>query len=730
MTVYHVSQQAAIAAADGSEARPFATINEAASIARAGDEIVVHAGVYRESVDPRYGGESADNRIVYRAAEGEPRPVIKGSERVTTWERVDEQGSPVAADAPIPADGAVWKAVLPNAMFGSFNPYSRTVYGDWVIDASSHARALREGDDGLSAAAQAAAAGYLERPACHLGDVYLNGKSFYEAFSLAEVAHPAPRTVGFDYGAWRNGPILDDPAATLNVWYAKVEGDERTGTTTIWANFHDADPNEQLVEINVRETCFYPSKPQVNYITVRGFELAQAATPWAPPTGDQVGLIGAHWSRGWIIEGNVIHDAKCSAVSLGKEGSTGDSDCTRTRRKSGYQYQMEAVFKALRFGWKKGVVGGHVVRGNVIHDCGQNGVVGHMGCAFSTIERNEIFNIATKHEFWGHEIGGIKLHAAVDTVIRGNNVHDCTLGMWLDWQTQGTHIDRNVFWKNMRDIMIEVSHGPYTVSDNVLASPISLDVISDGGAYVNNLIAGTIRLGRVLDRSTPYHFPHTTEPAGSAFVYGGDDRFVNNLFVQPAGTPADADEQSGWMAEGHGTRAYNLQARHEKMLGAGEHGERPVTLDDYRALASRVVGAADEEVFRNVPQPVLARDNTYLGGARELLGEPGAIVRGGDWTVALAQDADDRHVTLTVAAVPVDAADAADAADLSVFGEGAIVCTADLGEPRVVEARFEHPDGMPFVFDTDINGTPRAESSSRGPLAGLAPGKSATVWAR
>ncbi|MBW3093398.1 right-handed parallel beta-helix repeat-containing protein [Bifidobacterium sp. 82T10] len=724
MTVFHVSQQAAQAngaAADGSEARPFATINEAAAIARAGDEVVVHAGTYRESVDPLYGGESADKRVTYRAAEGEPRPVIKGSERVTTWERVDVDGTDGA-------DGAVWRVVLPNAMFGAFNPYACTVYGDWVIDASSHARALREGDDKLSP--QAAAAGYPEHPACHLGDVYLNGTSFYEAFSLAEVAHPAPRTVGFDYGAWRNGPILDDPEATLNVWYAEVEGDARTGTTTIWANFHDADPNEQLVEINVRETCFYPSKPQVNYITVRGFELAQAASPWAPPTGDQVGLIGAHWSRGWIIEGNVIHDAKCSAVSLGKEGSTGDSDCTRTRRKSGYQYQMEAVFKALRFGWSKGVVGGHVVRNNVIHDCGQNGVVGHMGCAFSVIEHNEIYRVATKHEFWGHEIGGIKLHAAVDTVIRNNNVHDCTLGMWLDWQTQGTHIDRNVFWKNMRDIMVEVSHGPYTVSNNVLASPISCDVISDGGAYVNNLIAGTIRLGRVLDRSTPYHFPHTTEVAGSMFVYGGDDRFVNNLFVQAAGTPADADEQSGWLAEGHGTRAYNLQARHDKMLGAGERGERPVTLDDYRELAFRVVGVSDEEVFRNVPQPVLARDNTYLGGARELLGEPGAIVRGGEWTVALTQDAGDRHVTLAVTPAGSAAADTGAAGDEAAsFGDGAIVRTADLGEPRVVEARFENPDGNPFVFDADINGAPRAERSARGPLAAFEPGVAATVWA-
>ena len=89
--------------------------------------------------------------------------------------------------------------------------------------------------------------------------------------------------------------------------------------TTIYANFHGYDPNQELVEINVRPYCFYPEKTGLNYITVRGFEMAQAACPWAPPTADQPGLIGTHWSKGWVIEDNIIHDAKCSGISVGKE---------------------------------------------------------------------------------------------------------------------------------------------------------------------------------------------------------------------------------------------------------------------------------------------------------------------------------------------------------------------------------------------------------------------------
>ena len=36
--------------------------------------------------------------------------------------------------------------------------------------------------------------------------------------------------------------------------------------------------------------------------------MSQAATQWAPPTAEQIGLIGTNWSKGWIIENNVISE--------------------------------------------------------------------------------------------------------------------------------------------------------------------------------------------------------------------------------------------------------------------------------------------------------------------------------------------------------------------------------------------------------------------------------------
>lgn len=76
-------------------------------------------------------------------------------------------------------------------------------------------------------------------------------------------------------------------ASTAALWFAQVD----TTNTTLCAQFKGINPNEQLVEINVRRTVFYPEQPGRNYLTVRGFTLCHAATPWAPPTAEQVGLI-------------------------------------------------------------------------------------------------------------------------------------------------------------------------------------------------------------------------------------------------------------------------------------------------------------------------------------------------------------------------------------------------------------------------------------------------------
>lgn len=73
---YHVSVNG-IDSNDGTASKPFKTISAASLIAQPGDVIIVHAGTYREWINPARGGESDSKRIVYQAAQGE-KAEIKG----------------------------------------------------------------------------------------------------------------------------------------------------------------------------------------------------------------------------------------------------------------------------------------------------------------------------------------------------------------------------------------------------------------------------------------------------------------------------------------------------------------------------------------------------------------------------------------------------------------------------------------------------------------------------
>ncbi|WP_306468434.1 MULTISPECIES: right-handed parallel beta-helix repeat-containing protein [unclassified Actinomyces] len=655
MSVFHVSPSGSDVAPGSAEA-PFRTINRAVEAAHPGDTVRIHEGTYREWVRPVRTGRSDDRRIVFEGAPGEARPVITGAERVTGWENVG---------------GTTWRAVVPNSLFGSWNPFAIEVEGDWTV--------------------------YGERsaPRKHLGEVYLNGMSFYEVTSREAVDAPGRRTEEHD--RWTGvAEKVRRPDQTVYVWYAEV-GDVET---TVWANFQGADPRTELVEVNVRRSVLYPEVHHINYITVRGLELCQAATPWAPPTADQPGLVGPNWAKGWVIEDCDIHDAKCSAVSLGKENSSGHNWAAERLDKPGYQYQLEAVYSAFRIGWDKDLIGSHVVRRNHIHDCGQNAVVGHLGCVFSTIEGNHIHHIATKHEFYGYEIAGIKLHGAIDTVIEHNLIEDCTLGIWLDWQAQGTRVSRNVMHANARDLFIEVSHGPYLVDHNILASDVSLEGHSQGGAYVSNLVLGVVANQPIIERPTPYHLPHSTQPAGYAAIRGGDDRYIGNIFLSTVGQDAFV----------------NPPAHRRISNGTDLFNGHPHGVEAYLTQVNDP-SKGDHERFEGVALPVEIRLNAYGNGA-PAYAEETRPVHLGEARASLERDGDALYL---VASLP------------QAFADAALrpVSGRELGRAWYPDQAFENPDGTELHADTDLVGRAKEHATAypAGPLAGLAAGESRTrVW--
>lgn len=463
---YHVSRTIGSDQNEGDVQHPLKTIQAAAERVQPGDEVIVHAGIYRERINPVRGG-TEKQPIIFCAAPGE-KVEIKGSEVMKGWKHVDRH---------------TWMVKIPNIFFGAFNPYADTIHGDW-----------------------------LERGKwSHTGEVYIDGERLKEVPSLDSL-----------FFTGHNQPL----------WFTKVEQD----TTFIWANFIGLNPNRQTVEINARQTVFYPDKPFVNYIHVKGFHMSHAATPWAPPTAEQPGLIGTHWSKGWVIEDNVISYSKCVGITLGKYGDEWDN------KSESAEAFVKTTERALQNKWDKQYIGSHIVRRNKVSHCGQAGIAGSLGAIFSTVSDNEIHDIGIGWPFWGYEVAGIKFHAPIDMLISHNHIHHTEGGIWLDWMSQGTRITRNVLHDNqLQDLSLEVNHGPILIDNNLFLSPELAQIkLSQGISFVHNTIAWKIwPTGIKDDRQTPYLQPHDTQIVGLHDCPCGNVSYFNNLFLRADMTPYD-----------------------------------------------------------------------------------------------------------------------------------------------------------------------------------------------
>lgn len=644
---------------NGSKESPFKSISDAANIAVAGDEVIVAPGVYREYVDPKNPG-TEDNRIVYRS-EVPLGAVITGAELVTNWEKVE---------------GTTYVTRVDNSIFGSYNPYIQEVEGDWYF-ADNH---------------------------MHTGSVYVNDRMFYETATLEECIK-GEKTAD----SW-------EPEFSIYKWFCKQ--DKETNETVIYANFQDLDPFKEKVEIAVRRNCFMPSKKYIGYITLSGFNVNKAATTWAPPAAFQDGMIGAHWSKGWIIEDCDVSGSKCAGISFGNYSQENNDNYFFYKHvKSPTQMERDAVCRAQYDGWTKETVGSHIVRRCHIHHCEQAGIVGRMGCVFSIIEDNDIHHINNMQQLGGAEIAGIKFHAAIDVTFRRNHIHHCWMGIWTDWEAQGTRITQNLLHDNMppaflktkpdnfnQDIFVEVGHGPTLIDNNILLSACSIRIPTEGVAMVHNLCCGSFSMvGSGVDsvinnqrepRYTPYHIPHRTEVLGFMTILHGDDRFYNNIFFQRF--PVAEDYLEGWDMNREpnnfdvGTHVWNEYPVYEDWI---EQFDMDKKRPDMGKLANGHFGHL----------PVWIDGNAYFGGAKAFEKENNKLISEDDLSIELCEK-DGKVILKTDMLKKVSS--------LAVHR----INTDTLGKAFEPEQAYENPDGTPITFDVDYMGDRRGLDSIPGPL--------------
>ena len=260
------------------------------------------------------------------------------------------------------------------------------------------------------------------------------------------------------------------------------------------------------------------------------------------------------------------------------------------------------------------------------------------------------------------------------------------MGTWLDWQVQGVRVSCNVYHHNDIDIKIEVTHGPPLVDNNIFGSAQNFQNAAQGGAYVHNLFLGGMYKYDVLDRPTPYHLPHSTEISGCSLVYGGDDRFINNIFAYPQEAQKKDFEPGLSMYDGS-----------------------PVSLQEYIDIVWKKYPKGDVYQFSLEKQPVYTALNFYADGVPSFERDETSVKTETRTDARIVTEKDGVYLEMTV-----------DTSFENIKTE--VVTTQRLDMPRLTEAPYENPDGTPITVDRDLLGNVRGEHPTAGPIENLGTG--------
>lgn len=254
------------------------------------------------------------------------------------------------------------------------------------------------------------------------------GQIFLDGVQLTQMQHVSEFAVN---GKNRNAFCVDPDGVTVRMRLAD-----------------GSNPNGLRFEITTRPQVFSPAEKYLNYIGISGFTMLHAANSNPIPYPQQ-GLVSANGGHHWIIEDCEIGFANTVGIDLGGQ----------------WWYFTSGEYQ-----------GYHIVRRNKIHDVGMCGIAAwhtkENPCLL--IEDNYLYNCCTMSD--SHcESGAIKIHSAIDSLIRRNVVANVWHGnaIWLDGESVNARVTQNVCAVTHRtgwgDIMLEAYSGPYLVDNNIVS---------------------------------------------------------------------------------------------------------------------------------------------------------------------------------------------------------------------------------------------------------------------
>jgi len=276
----------------------------------------------------------------------------------------------------------------------------------------------------------------------------------------------------------------------------------------------DADPNGLAFQVTTREQVFAPSTPGLGYIRVSGFRFEHAADGIPVP---QRAMVSASRGHHWIIEDNEVRWANACGIDVGNE--TWHRSQPDPNRPSGH----------------------HIIRRNVVSDCGVCGVAAVGNNVGTLVEDNLVERIGFKdiERIW--ECAGLKFHVC-DTVLIRRNVFRhirSAPGLWLDYLNRNSRVTGNVFAdieSILGGVYIEVSHAPNLVDHNMLWD-IRGTGRSGSGRGINvdtgeECIVAHNLLGRVRDEyAVSAHLAQKGRIVGGRVGLCRQHKVLNNIIV-------------------------------------------------------------------------------------------------------------------------------------------------------------------------------------------------------
>jgi hypothetical protein len=245
------------------------------------------------------------------------------------------------------------------------------------------------------------------------GAVFVNGK-------------PLSQVIRYSHLSERDGAFwVEEPGLRIHF---RLSGDE--------------DPAQANFEVTVREQLFAPIEFGLGYIRVSGFHFERAADGVPVP---QRAMVSASRGHHWIIENNFIRWANACGLDVGAQD------------------------------WKafpRDGQGGHIIRRNLIADCGVCGIAGCSNVDNVLVEDNTIERVGSLgiEQMW--EVAGLKFHVARNTLIRRNVFRDMdrACGVWLDSRNVNCRVTGNLFHRIVSchgAAFMEHTDGPNLIDQNV-----------------------------------------------------------------------------------------------------------------------------------------------------------------------------------------------------------------------------------------------------------------------